>query len=228
MLSEVERAFALGSKSLFGGGQRRLARLDQRGETLTLGAYLRHAIRKRLALGRDRLPQLHEIRKVRGKRFGFAAHLRQDRTEQHGGSDRGKHVFRRDQKRRRRLAPHPLQGGEDLGNDRAAACKRKLDRVLRPGQRVEPCLRFADLAFARVDNLRRVEKRRGKLRPVGADRCDLGFDPPALLLRCLERIFHAPQFEPASAQLRAVLARVRRHRLTRLRRKASGRKKCKT
>jgi hypothetical protein len=106
--------------------------------------------------------------------------------------------------------------------------KRTLDRVLRPGQRVEPCLGCTDLAFARVDVLCRIEKRCGKLRPVGADRCDLGFDPPALLLRRLERVFHAPQFKPVAAQLRAFLAHVGRRRLTGLRRKASGRKGHKT
>jgi hypothetical protein len=36
-------------------------------------------------------------------------------------------------------------------------------------------------------------------------------------LRRLERVFHAAQFEPASAQRRAFLGRVRRRRLTRLR-----------
>jgi hypothetical protein len=43
-------------------------------------------------------------------------------------------------------------------------------------------------------------------------------------LRRLERVFHAPQFEPAPAQLRAFLARLQGRRLTGLRRKASRRK----
>jgi hypothetical protein len=47
-------------------------------------------------------------------------------------------------------------------------------------------------------------------------------------LRRLERVFHAPQFEPVAAQLRAFLVQVRSRRLTGLRRKTSGRNEGKT
>ena len=132
------------------------AGIDQRGEPRLLAAQRQELAIDRAALVLDRLAGAREVGEIGQKRIDLDAHSRHHRTEQHGGADRLQHVLGLDEQRRRRLAAHPLERGQHLRHDGAAALQRTLCRLLARSEGVEPCLGIGDPALGLGHTLRVV------------------------------------------------------------------------
>ena len=68
--------------------------------------------------------QPNEVRQVGRQRLRLASHVRQNRTEQHGGTQRFERIFGTHEDRGWRPAPHALERCQHFCDDATAALKR--------------------------------------------------------------------------------------------------------
>ena len=127
------------------------------------------------------------------QRFGLALEFADRRAEHHRGADRLGHVLRPNQDRRRRVAPHALQHGQNVGDDAAPILERAAQGVGAGVEGREAFVGRDDLPFRLLHLCGRVDQGGVEPRPVGAIRLDVGFDAPALLVGGAHRVFDAAQ-----------------------------------
>ena len=188
------RALRLRLQGALRRGKRVLTFGDHRGESFALSAKTRLLLREALTLTPNAIAHLLEFRKIALQLARFGAHLRQQGAERERRPDSLENlVWARDQ-RRRRLTAHPLQDGQNLHDQSAAALERSDDLALVLSKRRKPLFDFSRALFRFLQPLGRIDERAIQPFARGGVIDKLLFESTRALLGGAHRVLDAAQF----------------------------------
>ena len=130
---------------------------------------------------------------VFGQRLGFTAQFRQYSAQRRRSANGLGHVPRLEQDRRRRIAPHALQGRQNLRDQSLPAGERSLKRPRVAIERVQALICARKLALGVLHRRRRVDQRLGQPRSFRSLGLHVGFNLFLLRLARLQQILNPPQ-----------------------------------